>query len=155
MSNSDTMLGFFDPEKVVEVSLNAHKKLVEEGIISKEELPVFGIKRMTGEDVVLMEDNSVIEEVNPISGMRVSKSQIGRYKLSMLSRYWVFATNFKVGEKDLSFDKRTVDLLRSKSNGDLERFFQEKFRYMSGELIDWIFSQIRFGSYLSEEESKN
>lgn len=154
MSN-DTMLGFFDPEKIVMVSLDAHRKMVEAGEITKEELPVFGIKRMTGEDVILLEDNSIIEETNPLTGMKVSKIQSGKYKLAMLCKYWVSATNFKIGNKDLSFDKRKVDILRSKSNGDLEKFMEENFKYMSGELINWLYSQIRFGSYLTEEEIKN
>jgi len=148
----DELLGFCDPRKICTFSLEAHELLVEQKKLEAKDLPVFSYRRMTGEDVLLLQDSAYEEETNKQTGNITTKSLLGRVKLQMIRKYWVGASAFIVEGRDLSFTAEQMDSLAPNAKNS---FIDERLNSLDGTCIELMFYKIRFGSSLSEMLAKN
>ncbi len=141
---SDTNLGFLDPDKIEEFSLPEHLKMVKAGTLKKSELPVFGIKRITGDDRLLLSDKESVSEVMADTGNTVVTSKRNEVTVDTIRKYWVSATNLKVGSKDLSF-----------TAGQIGHDINIPIKVMPLNFLLYMYLKILNGSDWEEEEVKN
>lgn len=137
-------LGFLDPDKVEEFSLPSHLAMVESGKLKKEDLPVFSYKRMTGEDRLLLGDKTQVEERMADSGNTVITSKQNEVTIETIKKYWVGATNLKIGDKDLSFKL-----------GDNGVDMDSRIAAMPSDFLLYLYLAILNGSVWTDEEVKN
>lgn len=153
----DETLGFFNPKRVSKWSLPSHLEMVKNGELPESQLPVFYYRRMTGEDIMLMEDRMVERVTDHKTNETLLRTKSGLLIVEMLKKYWVGAENFVVDGVDFSFRTEEIDALKSGPANRLkfEEFMQKRMDVLPIEFLTLLYGQIRFGSQLTDDEIKN
>ena len=128
--------GFAIPGKFVRFHLKHTSYSWSKKKLEAKDLPVFSYSRMTGEDVLLLQDSAYEEETNKQTGNITTKSLLGRVKLQMIRKYWVGASAFIVEGRDLSFTAEQMDSLAPNAKNS---FIDERLNSLDGTCIELMF----------------